>query len=180
MCRFITVFLLLLISSCASGPSAKIRQKDISFSGGNFEYKSWDDSLKFKRTSWYVGATMAYDLWLARIDKNSPFTYWMENNREQYQKCREFYVALLYTSRGSRLLDVESPVFIKKQIAEVGFETVTLSQFRNHMAVHTVFQQWNLKKYKIAGFCYNKQSPLPKEIPITLPGYNTINALFVD
>lgn len=177
MHRFISIIILLLFSSCASGPVNKVRQKEIELTGGIFERKSWDDTLSFKRTSWYVGASLSYDIWLARIDKNSPFTYWMENNKEQYGSCREFYVGLIYSNSASNLVDLESPASLKKQFADLGFEVVSLSQFRSHLAAHTVFQQWHLRNHRITGFCFKKPSSIPKEIPIFLPGFKTINIL---
>ena len=174
---FITIFLLLLVSSCASGPSNKVRQKEIGITGGNFERKSWDDTLTFNRTSWYIGASLSYDLWLAKIDKSSPFTNWLESNKNQYGECREFYVGLIYTNNLSTSVSLESPASIKKQITELGFDEVSISPFKSHLSAHIVSQQWHLRNHKVAGFCYKKMSSIPKEIPISLPGYKTINAL---
>lgn len=177
MHRFITILLLLAFSSCASGPINKTQQNDIHMTGGHFERKSWDDTLVFKKTSWYLGATLGYDLLLTRIDKSSPFNNWLESNSKDVQNCKEFYVGLIYSYNRSLMFDLESPVYIKNQISELGFKEISIPQFRSHLAAHTVFQQWNLKRYKIAGFCFDKMSSIPKEIPISLPGFKTINVL---
>lgn len=177
MRRYISLIILLFVSSCAVGPSNRINQTEINISGGNYKRKSWDDTLYFKRTSWYIGAIMAYDLWIAKVDKNSPFRYWLESNKEDYASCSEFYIGLIYSDNGSILLDLESPASIRKQISELGFEIVSTPQFRMYLAAHTVFQQWQLKRHKISGFCYKKMAGAPKEIPISLPGFKTINIL---
>lgn len=174
---FIVLIVLVFITSCASGPTNKTSQKEIDLTGGLFERKSWDDSMTFKRTSWYIGATLSYDIWLAKIDKSSPFTNWMENNKEANSECREFFVGLIYSNNASTLVNLQSVANIKKQITELGYEEVTLSNFKSHLATHDVYQQWHLRNHRLAGFCYKKMSSIPEEIPVSLPGFRTINII---
>lgn len=177
MRRYISLLIMVIVVACASGPTTQINQTLITFTGGNFHDKSWDDSLKFHRTSWYLGATLVYDLWLAKVDKDSPFTYWMGSNRENNLKCREFYIGLFYAYTYSIQIKLESPTYIKNQIRELGYDDVALTHMSSYLSTHRVFQQWNLKFHKLSGFCYNKLTPPPKEMYINMPGFKSVNVL---
>lgn len=174
---FIKLLPLFLLMACATGPTNKVRQKTVTLTGGVYERKAWDDSLNFSRTSWYLGASLSYDVWLVKLDKNSPFRFWMGNNKEDYANCREFYAGLFYSNTMSTQINVESVAAIKKQISDLGFEEVSLNNFKANISAHSVYQDWHLRNHRVAGFCYKKMSSIPSEIPITLPGFKTINAI---
>lgn len=173
--KFLPFFLLI---ACASkGPTNTIRQKKTTLSGGVYERKSWDDSLEFSRSSFYIDTTLAYDIWLTRLDKNSPFFNWMGSNKTTALECREFYVGLIYSNTISTQINIASVTSIKAQINKLGFTEMVMPDFKRHISAHNVFQNWHLRGHKVAGFCFSKMSSIPKEIPINLPGFNTINAV---
>lgn len=178
MRRFLIYTFLLSLISCAMGPANSTKQTHISVTGGNYQQKSWDDSLVFKRTSWFMGATMAYDILITKLDKNSPFSYWLESDQDKFaNECSEVYIALIYSYIGSINLDIQSTARITKQISDIGFEEIAAASFRNNIGAHNVFNMWHLGHHKIAGFCYKKLSGAPQEIPVAMPGFKTINIL---
>lgn len=178
MRRFLVILNLLVLSACATNQANKVRQSELDMSGGSYETKTWKDTLEFKRTSWFLGANLGYDVLIAKLDKNSPFAFWLGNNQEQYAtNCRELYIALIYTNSMSMLYTFETPAAIRTQITQLGFEEVSISHFHANIRAHQIFGQWHLRNHKAAGFCYKKMSSRPQEIPLTLPGFETQNLL---
>ena len=178
MRRVLTIGFIIILAACASNTTNRVSKTNVSMSGGEYEQKSWDETLEFKRTSWYIGASLAYDIMIARLDKQSPFRYWLENNQEKLiTECKDLYVALIYTNSMSNLLKLQSPAYIRKQITDIGFEEVTMASFQANMSAHNIFGQWHLRNHKFSGFCYKKMSSIPEQISISLPGFKTRNIL---
>ena len=178
MRRFLIFTSIFIFIACASNQANKIRKSEVDMSGGTYKRKSWDDTLTFKRTSWYLGANLAYDVLIARLDKTSPFAFWLDNNQDQYAtECREFYIALIYTNAMSILHNLETPAAIRNQITNLGFEEVSVSHFQANVRAHGVYGDWHLKSHKTMGFCYKNMSQIPDQIPISLPGFNMQNIL---
>jgi hypothetical protein len=163
--------------SCATSENL-VRQSNVIFPGGSFKERTWNDKLDFRRTSWYISSTLAYDVLIARLDSTSPFSLWLESNQKMVaDNCRDFYVMLMYTNTNSLILDLESPSEIRKQMTDIGFEEVSIAAYRSYLAAHPIFSDWHLKNHKIAGFCYKNLSNVPKQIFLSLPGFKSIDII---
>jgi hypothetical protein len=163
------------ITSCASTRSNnKVTHTDVTFTDGVYKDKEWDEDLDFYRTSWYKGATLTYDLLLAKVDKNSAYANWLESSKESYgKKCKEFYIAMLYS--GDQ--EPTSIAKIKSGITNSGFKEVSVAQFKAHISSSYVFEQWHLQRHKLVGYCYEGIGSPEDFINITLPGFKEENVL---
>lgn len=176
----IVLTLMAFVGACASSSSRATHSK-VTMTGGHYQLKSWDDTLIFSRVSWYIGAIMGYDVLMAKLDKTSPFANWLGNDKEKISnECHDFYITLIYTNTNSMMLNLASPADIKKQIVDLGYEEVSILDFKTNMAAHDIYGQWHLNNHKFSGFCYKHKSNknisvIPKQIPISLPGFKTQN-----
>jgi hypothetical protein len=74
----IIIILLSFIVSCSSMSSLnKIIQSEVLFDGGVSSSGEWEDSLRFKRTSWFHEVQMTNDIFVAELKKDSPFNVWL-------------------------------------------------------------------------------------------------------
>lgn len=170
----LTIVLSLVVSCASTTSNNKTTHTNVRFSDGVYEDKQWSEDLDFYRTSWYKGATLSYDLLLAKVDKSSPYANWFESSKDSYaNKCKRFYVGLLYSSD----LEPASITRIKSQISNKGYKTISISQFKSHISSHYVFEQWHLQRHKVVGFCYEGIGEPADRINITLPGFKEENVL---
>jgi|LULF01.1.fsa_nt_gb hypothetical protein len=159
----------LLMTSCSSVETRRITYaSDLVLNGGRYEDKSWDESLEFKRFSWYQDATLNYDILITPLTSTSPFSNWLGSDKNLLQQCSEFFIALVYadvnSSGGNSLLINE--LTTDEQIVEK-----TLLDFSNQIKAHPNIIDWKIFNYKVVGLC--SKSTNPSKFHVTVPGFTT-------
>ncbi len=166
------LFFLLLIFfqvSCSSLSKQLITHGEFSINSGVYGRASWNDSLYFKRISWFHEFTLLFDMNIAKLTKNSKFKNWLSpNEKDEISSCNEFYVALTYSGNDEKI----SQRMFLEEMNRVGFKKVLINNFRTHLRLHPDFDKYSLDQYKLYGFCYSQEVDLNK-IDINLPGFAT-------
>lgn len=164
---------LVLIVSCAAYKSYNQTTKGrVILRGGVYQEKSWDDSLIFKRMSWYHGMTLYYDALLWKADLDSPFALWFSpTEKEFFTKCETFLVTAGYSADPAKI----SHVNFREQMKLNGYDDVVLNHFATFFRSHPSATDWRLGNYKVMGYC--KRSPSRLNIPdlaINFPGFKQL------
>lgn len=167
---------LVLIMSCSHTNTSQniVKTSDTSFHGGTYKNESWNDKLYFERISWYHGGTLFYDALLHKFDKKSKWVKWMSaSEKDNFEKCHEYILAIMYASN-SIFTNINHSDF-KQQMEHNGFTSVSLMNFDSYMRIHPTFEAWNMRQYKVEGFCRN--SPGSKtDMTFNLPGFKETKA----
>ena len=160
--------LLLIITSCSyQGSKNRISVSSSNFDGGIKNKKEWDESLKFKRISWYTGASLTYDLLIAELKADSNFRNWLSEGEEALVKeCNKLFIGVIY----SNVVDARSIVTITSQIEAMGTKRLTLPVFSRHLKGHASFPDRNLDQHRIIGFCSIPAIPKTTKV-IEIPGF---------
>ncbi len=145
------ISLLLLLGACASYRSFnQTTSGKVRFPGGVKGNESWDDSMYFKRASWYHGMTLYYDALIYRADASSPFSRWFSaSEKEYFQRCENLLVTVNYSADATKI----SHVMFREQMRANGYDDVVVNNFAAAVKTHPTFQAWNLQNYRIMGYC---------------------------
>jgi hypothetical protein len=153
--KSLVILLLVVAAGCASYKSYnQTNRGQIVLRGGVDKKESWDDSLVFKRMSWYHGMTLYFDalLWKAEVD--SPFSKWFSaSEKEFFTKCESFLVTAGYSADPAKI----SHVNFREQMKLNGYDDVVLNNFAASLKSHPSANEWRLQNYKVMGYC--KRSP---------------------
>ncbi len=166
-----TGFLLLLaVAGCASYKTYnQTTTGRVVFRGGIYQKDSWDNSLKFKRMSWYHGMTLYYDALFWKADPASPFSQWFSpSEKEFFTKCDSLLVTAGYSADPAKI----SHVNFREQMKLNGYDDVVLNTFASYLKSHPSASDWRLQNYKIMGYC--KRSPTrleTKNLAINFPSF---------
>lgn len=154
MKSFLLISLLALVG-CASYKSYNQTTTGVVIlRGGIFEKKSWNDSLVFKRMSWYHGMTLYFDALFWKADINSPFSNWFSaSEKEFFTKCEHFLVTAGYSADPSKI----SHVSFREQMKLNGYDEIVLNSFASSLKSHPSATDWRLQNYKFTGYC--KRAP---------------------
>lgn len=147
---------------------------EVSFKGGKFQEDSWKEKMVFERTSFYRGATMAYDVLIHRFDRKSPFVKWFDRSEKGYlSKCHTLLIGIFYVEA----TQPTSMAFLKEEITNQNFKEVFLPGLNQYLKNHPTYQQYYLFSHHISAFC--SQETMIKERPIVMsvPGFNKIQLL---
>jgi hypothetical protein len=146
--------ILIFISACATYRTFNQSTMGVvRFPGGTKGRESWDDSLIFKRASWYHGMNLYYDALIYPASLESPFSKWFsDSEKDFFNKCKQLLVTINYSSDPSKI----SHVMFRDQMYKNGYDEVVLNSFSSYIKVHPTFQSWNLQNYKIMGFCHRQ------------------------
>jgi hypothetical protein len=122
--------------------------------GGVHKKETWDDSLKFRRMSWYHGMTLYFDAMLWKADLNSPFTQWFSSaEKEFFTKCESLIVTVVYSADPAKI----SHVNFREQMKLNGYDDVVLNNFSSSLKSHPQANDWRFSNYKFMGYC--KRAP---------------------
>ena len=70
--KFLLIIILnLTLFSCSELTKNNIRESNYLLVGGVYKDKKWDEKFKLNRKSWYSQLSLTYDVFFAKIDKNS-------------------------------------------------------------------------------------------------------------
>lgn len=149
------ILLLLLGAGCAAYKTYnQTTSGKVVFRGGIYKKTSWDDSLVFKRMSWYHGVTLYYDALLYKADSSSPFAQWFSPaEKEFFTKCESLLVTVAYSADPAKI----SHVAFREQMKLNGYDDVVLNNFSSYLKSHPSSTDWKVLNYKVLGFC--KRSP---------------------
>ncbi len=174
--KFYLSLVFLILSSCSSYSLNKTKGSNFSLKGGVVGNKKWSDSLKFKRTSWYKGTTMFFDVSIASLDKNSPFLNWLSSAEvRERASCKHFYLVLSY-AHDPELISNKS--FLLKLIDQ-GYSRVSLNSFSKNLKLHPEFS-YLFNNYSIYGICHPGPISIKKNKPslmVSFPGFTSINII---
>lgn len=171
MAKSALLVLVFLISSCANLSKNLILKEDFSIRGGKFANQTWDETLKFDRTSWYAELTLIYDLLLTRIDEQSPFWRWLSvAEKQSLGACRKQYIAMAYAQDSKKV----SHTMFKNFAKEAGYSSIALPQFSNYMILHPDFNQNSFHLYRVFGLCLDDPSPKRENIALQFPNFTEV------
>lgn len=164
---------LVLISGCTSNKSYNQNTTGIVvMRGGRYKQETWNDSLTFKRMSWYQGMTLYYDALLYRADPHSPFAKWFSpTEREFFAKCESLVVAASYSADPTKI----SHVNFREQMKLNGYDDIVLNSFTSYVKSHPSAVDWRIVNYKMMGYC--KRSPSRQgtaNLVINFPSFNQL------
>lgn len=171
--------LILILSFLVYGCSSFQKVNDtvsgeVLFKGGKYQDFSWKDSMVFQRTSFYRGATMAYDVLLHKLDRKSPFVKWFDDSEKKYlSKCHTLLIGIFYVEA----TQPTSMAFMRQEITNQSYQEVFLPGLNQYLKNHPTYQQYYLFSHHISAFC--SQETMIKEAPIvmSLPGFNKVKLL---
>ncbi len=164
-------FLFFFMISCATNLSENvIRESSATITGGRFQDQEWKDVLNFKRTSWFRGANLQYDFYLAKLDKNSPFMQWSEGSLGSLTtNCESLFLSFQY-SKDSGIIPYS---LVRDNLEKSGFKKIDLSRFVGHLRSHPSYENYSLRSYKVDGYC----GEVNAKISLSLPGFKQANIL---
>ena len=161
---------LLAISSCASYKTYnQTTTGKVVLRGGIYQKDSWDDSLVFKRMSWYHGMTLYFDTMIYRADPTSPFAKWFSaSEQEFFTKCEKLLVTVAYSADPAKI----SHVNFREQMKLNGYDDVVLNNFSSYLKSHPSATEWRMLNYKVMGYCKRSPSRLgTSSIAINFPSF---------
>lgn len=137
--------------------------------GGIYQKESWDDSLTFKRMSWYHGMTLYFDAMIYRADPESPFSKWFSaSEKEFFTKCEKLLVTVAYSADPSKI----SHVNFREQMKLNGYDDVVINNFSSFLKSHPSSTEWRMLNYKVMGYCKRAPSRLgTTNLAINFPSF---------
>ena len=171
MRKSLLILLVILLSGCAAYKT--YNQTDIGrvkMRGGVYKGEVWDDSLYFKRMSWYHGMTLYFDTLVYKADPDSPFAKWFSpTEKEYFSKCEKLIVTVNYAADPTKISHVE----FREQMKLNGYDDVVVNEFASALKNHPDNSNWSLRNYKILGFCKRSPSKLIQgRLVINFPSFS--------
>lgn len=167
-------FLMLIMTSCASYMGHnRLDKMNVTFKGGMYENKTWDNPLVFRRTSYFQGSKLVHDVLITRLEKSSNFYRWLGDQTSQFSDCNELYITLLYKDLNAIYGTPLS--IVKDQLARSGLIEYVIQDFNYAIRQHYAFEQWVLTDHKVYAYC-NRSDSLDK-IYLSMPGFRKTNLL---
>ena len=157
---------IILLSSCSLKVARQsFSTSELSVKGGIFERDQWEDTMMFRRFSWFQEANLSYDVLLHKFDKQSPFKKWFTLDKIERFNCKDVFVALIYTSREAQL----NQAYVVNKFEKKGFKQIGIANFRNNITAHYAIGDSRLTLHKVYGFC--QQTDLTPTIKLSFPGF---------
>ena len=163
----ITLLLITFTSSCANQLTSNIIKDGESIIAGGVSSKAkWDESMLFKRVSWYKDFTLLFDSHMWKVPEGSPFLNWFSDREKSYMnKCADFYVLITYAMDTDLISDKD----FLKQLELQGADFMELPEFKSNLKLHPHFLENSFSHYKVGGLCVKRSSTTLK---VSFPGYN--------
>ena len=161
--------ILFLLAACSSLSHNQISKTEVGFTSGVAQSNSWDDVLIFKRISWFYGVKLSFDLLYWQADQVSPFSQWFSaDEKELLLKCYPLLIGVSYSGDGDNF----SQAMMKMEMEKNGFKNVSVSEFARNLKSHPHYFKWNLKRYKVEGFCRSQEKSIKgRYVYISVPGF---------
>ena len=164
-----TLLSLIIFVSCTNLTKNMVKLGEFSIRSGNYKKTTWDESLDFKRISWFHELTLLYDAIYVSLDEQSKFNNWFSLEEERRLKnCGEKLVTLTYSLDSERI----SHQMFYSQLRNLGYEQFVVPDFTRALKMHPDFEQLSLTLYKINIFC--RKEKYAGEIPINFPSFQEV------
>lgn len=161
--------LLTLVGSCSTMTKNTYMTGEVVLVGGQYQDKTWDESLVLKRSSWFKELTMYFDVLYAHIDKESPFYRWFsEDEKLSLEECVDIIITSSYAFRPR---DISKSMF-KLEMAKYGYEAFALNGFERNLRMHPDFARYQMGVYSTHAFCRRGMSS--KKMAIQFPGFKEV------
>lgn len=168
------IFCLFILMGCAAYKSYnQTTYGRVILRGGVHENQTWNESLTFKRMSWYHGMTLYFDALLWKVDVDSPFSNWFSpQEKEFFTKCEKLLVTAGYSADPSKI----SHVNFREQMKLNGYDDVVINTFATSLKTHPSVQDWRIQNYKIMGYCKRSPSRVGsnRELSINFPSFKQL------
>jgi hypothetical protein len=174
--KSLSILVFILAASCASYKTYNQTTKGkVTLRSGTYKTQSWDDSLIFKRMSWYHGMTLYFDALFWKADLSSPFVNWFSPSEKSFfTKCESLLVTAAYSADPSKI----SHVNLREQMKLNGYDDVVINNFASYLKSHPSANDWRLQNYKIMGYC--KRSPSRLGTPNLVINFPSFKQLEID
>lgn len=163
--KLVPFTIMITLAACSTMTKNITRDGELTLRGGVFRDKEWKDSITFKRKSWYLELTLAFDLMTAQISNESPYINWFnEKEQAKINSCADAQVLLMYSYDTSKVTYEEVLIQIEKQ----GYESFEVPGFKNHFQMHPNYNFHSLRLFKVWGICSQQKK---SSLNIFLPGF---------
>ncbi len=160
---------LILFLSCSNFSYHNVYENNFYLRGGQIGQKVWNDTLLFKRLSWYTESTLLYDIYYTTLQEDSPFFAWASSDEKKaIQECSASFLVMAYQLDSDRLSHLDIEVFTQR----AGFGKLSLTTFRNVMKTHPDFRRHFLQHYEIYGLCSKNVDQ--NTILLSLPNFDSV------
>lgn len=167
--RYLISGLLILIASCTTLNKNMIKEGSYDISGGVHQNMKWDDTLTFKRVSWFKELTLTFDIFMATIGKESPFYVWFsEEEKAMMNKCVDSQIVLTYAWDPMQIS--REDFFDRAQ--KLGYERLSVPTFHSNVKMHPNFARINVYLYKTSLLC--RKNLGDSKMVISFPGFPSV------
>lgn len=162
-------WVLILAFSCSTLNKNLVKKGTYDIKGGVYKNMKWDDSLTFKRISWFKELTLTFDIFMTEVKKESPFYAWFsEDEKKLVESCLDSKVVLTYAWDP---MQISREGFYAKA-EEKGFERMSIPEFHSNVKMHPNFARINVYLYKTHLLCRKRLAN--EALAISFPGFNTV------
>tara|TARA_B100000925_G_scaffold286649_1_gene264707 strand:- start:161 stop:673 length:513 start_codon:yes stop_codon:yes gene_type:complete len=162
---FLILFLLLL-SGCASNTISYVKKGEFVLSQGRFGIKSWEDDLKFVRTSYLSGMTMVFDIMVSDSIKGSKFQDWLSpESKKEVNNCSYPFVIGIFLGRDFKVNNHD----VFRQVLGSSGKFLDSYEFVKNFSFHPSYGKNSFNIYRFELVCLEKEGP----VIISLPGFET-------
>lgn len=173
--KYLMILTLFISAGCSSLNSLnQVPSASLILKGGKSKSLEWSESLTFKRRSWFNGATLKYDILVAKLDRQSPFYNWLgQSERSQFNSCPNYYITLVFASNAINAVRASKVEFMSN-FDLVGLKRISIPIFESNLRNHAFNQNRNLMKHTLYGMC--KTNNLT-DVEVNVPNYSTVRVL---
>jgi hypothetical protein len=175
--RFLNLMIIFLfLCSCSTLSKNMTKEGIFSINGGRALDQGWDESLIFRRISWYVELNIVFDLMVGKVSKNSKFYNWFSDSDKQIiNNCSELYMLITYSSDSA---NSSSKSELLHQLENNQIKLVRLRSFTDNFHMHPSARINFLDKYSVDGICLTQgQVTKLKSSKVSFPGFNQVSLL---
>jgi hypothetical protein len=167
--RTLLISLILFLGSCTTLNKNLVKEGSYDISGGVYKNMKWDDSLTFKRVSWFKELTLTFDVFYTPVPKESPFYSWFsEDEKKLMSKCVDSLVALTYAWDPMQI----SRNDFYTRAEELGYERLSIPHFHSQVKMHPNFARINVYLYKTSLLC--RKNLGAEKLVISFPGFSSV------
>lgn len=164
------LFLVFLLAfSCSTLNKNLVKEGTYDIKGGVYKNMKWDESLTFKRVSWFKELTLTFDIFMTQIKKESPFYVWFsEDEKKLVESCLDSRIVLTYAWDPMQI----SREGFFAEAEKMGYERLSVPNFHSNVKMHPNFARINVYLYKTSLLCRKRLGS--ESLAITFPGFNTV------
>ncbi len=167
--KFIFPIFLYMLVSCSTLTKQLIDYGEFSIKGGVYKNQKWNDSLTFKRVSWFHEFSMFFDVNVVRFNNKGPFANWLSPDEvAEISGCRDFLISLTYSLDEDK---ISQRMFLDEMVRN-GYDKIMLPNFEIHLKLHPDFDRSSLSLYKLYGHCKRTDSEIVQSISVGFPGFS--------